>query len=387
MKFWNALIFFSIVFAVYGGVNYYIIKRALPVIPAGIKTPFLIIAIFLVLSFILGRVLERFYISVLSDALVWIGSFYIAFMFYFLLGILLIDFLRLFNGVFGIFPSILQNNSFAAGKITAIILTLMVTAVVLLGHLNSRNIKIRDLEFSIDKKVDTIESLNIAVASDIHLGTLNDNGFLKGIVEKINSLNPDIILLPGDIIDEDIGPVIKGNIGETLTKLRSKYGVYAVPGNHEYIGGINKALEYIRTHKINVLQDEAVLIDSAFYVVGRDDKAISNFTGGERASLEKVVEGLDKSKPLIMMDHQPFELQNTVENGIDLQLSGHTHHGQLFPANYITSMIYELSWGYKKKGTTHFYVSCGAGGWGPPVRTGSTPEIINIKLHFGGGLE
>jgi predicted MPP superfamily phosphohydrolase len=382
MKFWNALIFFSIVFAVYGGVNYYILRRALPVIPAGYKTTFLIIAIFIIISFILGRFMERFYLSILSDALVWVGSFYIAFMFYFLLGILLIDILRLIDGLFGIFPAIIEQNTLKASRITAGLLTVVVALTVLFGHLNTRNIKVRDLNITVPKKVESMQSLNIAVASDFHLGTLNGNGFLADIVEKINNLNPDIILLPGDIIDEDIGPVIKKNIGATLTKLKSKYGVYAVPGNHEYIGGINKALEYLRDHDITVLQDEAVLIDSTFYVAGRDDKAISNFTDGQRSSLKEVVEGLDKSKPIILMDHQPYHLENAVENGIDLQLSGHTHHGQLFPLNYITNMVYELSWGYKRKENTHFYVSCGAGGWGPPVRTGSTPEIINLKVNF-----
>ena len=94
------------------------------------------------------------------------------------------------------------------------------------------------------------------------------------------------------------------------------------------------------------------------------------------------MKGVDHSMPVILMDHQPFGLHEAVENGVDLQLSGHTHHGQLWPFSFITKRVYELSWGYLKIGDTHFYVSCGVGTWGPPVRTGNSPEIMNIILSF-----
>lgn len=93
--------------------------------------------------------------------------------------------------------------------------------------------------------------------------------------------------------------------------------------------------------------------------------------------------GVDISHPVILMDHQAFRLEEAESNGIDLQLSGHTHHGQLWPFNFITKKVYELSWGYKKKGKTHYYVSSGVGTWGPPIRTGNRPEIVNIRLRFG----
>jgi predicted MPP superfamily phosphohydrolase len=133
---------------------------------------------------------------------------------------------------------------------------------------------------------------------------------------------------------------------------------------------------------VKVLRDGFEKINDSFYVVGREDRAIRQFTGGRRKDLKEILSGADKSLPLIMMDHQPFGLNDAFENGIDLQLSGHTHNGQLWPINYIVEKIYELSWGYKINGNTHYYVSCGAGGWGPPVRTGSRPEIINFRISF-----
>lgn len=220
------------------------------------------------------------------------------------------------------------------------------------------------------------------MASDIHLGTLIANGRVSSLVEKINSLDPDIVLLAGDIVDEDIGQVIKLNLGETLKTIKSKYGVYGITGNHEYIGGVEPAVKYLEAHGITMLRDTSIKINNSFYLVGREDKSINQFAGKKRKELKEIMSDIDKNLPVIMMDHQPFGLNEAEENGVDLQLSGHTHHGQLWPANYITEMIYEVSWGYKKKGNTNIYVSSGFGGWGPPIRTGNSPEIVNIKLDF-----
>jgi predicted MPP superfamily phosphohydrolase len=138
----------------------------------------------------------------------------------------------------------------------------------------------------------------------------------------------------------------------------------------------------LHDHNIQLLNDTAVLIENSFYLVGREDISISQFTQQKRKELSAIIEDVDKSKPMILLDHQPYKLDQAEKNGIDLQLSGHTHHGQLWPFNFITKAVYELSHGYKQKGTTHYYVSCGIGGWGPPMRTNSRPEIVSIKMHF-----
>jgi hypothetical protein len=205
---------------------------------------------------------------------------------------------------------------------------------------------------------------------------------MRVIVDKINQLEPDIILIPGDMIDEDIAPVLQTNVGDILMQLNAKYGVFASTGNHEYIGGVLKAKEYLAAHNISVLSDTAELIDDSFYIVGREDVTIKTFINQNRKPLKDILETADTSKPMILLDHQPLKLSQASGNGIDLQLSGHTHHGQLWPFNYITKAIFEISWGYGKKGDTHYYVSSGVGGWGPPIRTVNRPEIISIKLSF-----
>lgn len=189
-------------------------------------------------------------------------------------------------------------------------------------------------------------------------------------------------MLPGDVVDEDIKPVIKQNLGEILKKLKSVYGTYAVTGNHEYIGGAEQACKYLTEHEITLIRDDYIKIADSFYIIGREDRAIKWFTGKTRKTLREIMHGADKNLPLILMDHQPLGLEEARENDIDLQLSGHTHHGQLWPFNFITNKVYSLSYGYIKKGNTHYYVSCGAGTWGPPVRTGNKPEIIDLTVNF-----
>jgi predicted MPP superfamily phosphohydrolase len=198
----------------------------------------------------------------------------------------------------------------------------------------------------------------------------------------INSLDPDIVFLPGDVFDEDIGPVIKENLGEILRTIRSRFGVFAVTGNHEYIGGEEAACQYLSDHGIVVLRDSFVRVNDVCYVIGREDISIRQFAGKQRKSLSELLKDVDRRLAIILLDHQPFRLEEAEQSGVDLQLSGHTHHGQLWPFNYISKRIFEVSWGYKKKGSTHIYVSCGVGTWGPPVRVGNTPEIVNIKISL-----
>ena len=377
-------VFFSIILVFYSLINYYIIRRGLMVLPEDSHLRFWLVAgvVVLAAAFVIGRLLERVSVNWLTTVLIWIGSFWLGIMVYLLLQIVVIDIFRGLNGLFGIFPSFITNNLVKTKEITGIIVISITVLIVGLGHVNTWFPVIRKYSLNINKSAGKLKELHIVVMSDIHLGTTIEKRHMTGIVKRVNDLNPDIILIPGDIVDEDIRPVIHSNVGEKLKMLESKYGVFAVTGNHEYIGGVQKAKKYLSEHKVSLLNDTAKLIDDSFYVVGREDITINQFANQRRKTLNEIVIGLDKTKPIILLDHQPFKLNQAVENGIDLQLSGHTHHGQLWPFNYITGKIFELSWGYLKKGDTHFYVSSGIGGWGPPIRTVNRPEIISIKLNF-----
>ena len=380
----NFIIFFSIVLSIYGLINYYIFRTGWFALPSGspIRIIYTLIFLFVFLSFLAGRFLERRSISWFSSLLVWTGSFWLGAMVYFFFIILFLDLVRLINFLLPYFPDFIYANYEQTKLIIAIISTIIVFVVVVIGFINSLNPVITNLNISINKVVHRTKELNIAAATDIHLGTIICRARLERIVDKINSLNPDIILLPGDVVDEDIGPVIKQNLGETLKKLDAKIGIFGITGNHEYIGGAENACKYLEEHRIFMLRDSYVIIDNTYYIVGREDRSIKGFTGKLRKPLEEILEGVDRSYPVILMDHQPIHLEEAMTNNIDLQLSGHTHHGQLWPFNYITRKVYELDRGYKKMGETHYYVSVGAGTWGPPMRTNSRPEILNIKVKF-----
>ena len=382
MKNFGFIFFFSIVLVLYALINYYIIRRGISVLPQGssLKMWLILGVSFMAVAFIAGRFLERVSVNWFTATLIWVGSFWLGIMVYLLLQLVLIDLVRLLNLVFGFLPALSDPEKIR--KILGITVISITGFIVLTGHINTWFPVVRNIELEVDKSGGKMKELHIVAFSDVHLGTTIEKRHLSIIVNKVNALKPDVILIPGDIIDEDIAPVIHNNVGEILKQLKARYGVYAVTGNHEYIGGVMASKKYLTGHGVELLNDTALLIDDAFYVVGREDLTIKQFTDGKRKELSEIMMGLDHSKPIILMDHQPFKLEVAEQNGIDLQLSGHTHHGQLWPFNYITNLVYELGWGYKKKGNTHFYVSSGIGGWGPPIRTVNRPEIVSIKLKF-----
>jgi uncharacterized protein len=378
------IIFFTIVLFIYGLTNFYIYTRAIQSIPAGNswRTWFTVVFWALVSAYVVARFLERAYPCDFTEILTWIGSLWLGIMVYSLLAVLLIDFFRLLNHFFHFFPAIFYQD-YPKTKLIALFISMtLIALVVLIGFINARLPRIKHVDITINKKVTSSKTLKIVMVSDIHMGTLIAKRRINNLIGKIIHLKPDLILFAGDIVDEDLAPVIRRNLGEMLSQLKAKHGVYGITGNHEYIGGAEPAVKYLTAHGINMLRDTAVLVDDYFYLVGRDDRDKPRFTRKERKPLEEIMAQVDRSYPVILMDHQPFTLNKAVEQGVDLQLSGHTHHGQLWPFNYITNAIYEMSWGYKLIGQTHFYVSSGFGSWGPPLRLGNRPEIVEIVVRF-----
>jgi uncharacterized protein len=378
------LIFFSVFFTLYAILNSYIFLRGWQAVPAPYHLVYTVAFAFFALAFIAGRLFERIKLSHFSSVLVWVGSYWLAAMAYLYIALVTVDLARLVNHVIPFFPAAVTDHPQEARAVTGIVIGAGVLIVLVLGHWNARRARVKPLQIAIGKNGRQRKTLNIVVASDIHLGTIIGKKRLDKIVATINALDPDLVLLPGDVVDEDIGPVIKQNLGETLRQIRSRYGVIAITGNHEYIGGAEPAVGYLAEHGIVVLRDQTMTIADSLVIVGREDLSRRGFAGEQRKSLREIMEGVDHTLPIILMDHQPFNLQEAVDQGVDLQLSGHTHHGQLWPFQFITKRMYEVSWGYKKKGNTHFYVSCGVGTWGPPVRIGNTPEIIQITFSLNG---
>jgi predicted MPP superfamily phosphohydrolase len=361
----------------YGIVNFYIYlglkKVFLPLPLASRVCPW--IFSFFSLSYIAGRSLGARPPEVVSDLLLWIGSFWFAVVLYSFLGFAILDLYRLLFGQllgFGLDPGLERK---------ARVLTLVSALFAIgAGYWNGCEPKIRTVHINLEKKLGERDPLRVAVISDLHLGTIVGEKKLRKIVGLVQSLKADLILLPGDILDEDPHRILGNQVRGILKELSAPFGVYAVTGNHEYLAGVEKACSYLEETGIRVLRDEVVKVGDSLYIVGREDRSSSVFAGRKRASLRELLANIPQGYPILVMDHQPVNLHEAEENGVDIQVSGHTHHGQLFPLNYITELVYEVSWGYVKKGGTHIYVSCGVGTWGPPVRLGSRPEIVELVL-------
>ena len=377
------IVFFSIVLAIYSLVNIYLFYKGYNAIPCLKNNKFLYAITFFLLAvlFIIAKILESKHSSVITDILNIIGGFWLAFMLYGFLFFLLSDIILLILRIPGIIKvdSIIQFR-----KWSFIIIVLSSSLLIIGGFINALIPVIREYNITINKPAGSVKTLRIAAVSDIHLGSIIRKRSLKKMSGIIKDLKPDIVLLLGDIVDGEIGPVLRGDLLQYFTWPACIDGLYAITGNHEFIGGANRTIPYIESKGIRVLKDEIVTLDGGIQLIGRIDRDSFRFYRIERMTLGELMQKVDTTKPVILLDHQPFHLDETAKYGIDLQLSGHTHNGQMWPLNYVTKMIYELSYGYLKKGKTNFIVSSGYGLWGPRVRSGSRSEVLLINIKFDG---
>lgn len=385
------ILFFVSFFAVNILVNYYIYKRAKQAFNISFKNEktnslfhkiFFIIFWFIAFSYPIARSMSTVMNNAIYDMILWIGSFWFAFMLYLFLLTLIIDLIRGTNKLFHFLPDKLFINYEKTKRITGAIVLLITVIIIGYGHFNASNIKLKRIEIEIQKKSAEVDSLKIVFFADTHLTPVNNGRVLDKVVSIINSCNADAVVMAGDVVDDLAHHLYRYKLDKKLLQINSKYGVIMANGNHEWIVGIDNALSFLKKSKIIVLRDTVLTIANSLQIIGREDKSLTRYVDYDRKTIEQLVYEADSTLPILILDHQPFELKHNSEAGIDIQLSGHTHHGQMFPANLITSMIYEISWGYQKINNTHFYVTSGAGTWGSPVRTGSDAEIIEIIIRF-----
>ena len=226
----------------------------------------------------------------------------------------------------------------------------------------------------------------IVLLSDLHLGYHNRRSEFKKWVDLINAEHPDLILIGGDIIDISVRPLLEENVAEEFHCLKAP--VYACLGNHEYYSGEPKAQQFYRDAGIHLLRDSVAKIGN-IAIIGRDDrsnphrKSIAEIIGqAERnRSLTMVSDKKKRKEFTILLDHQPYHLEEAEQNGIDFQFSGHTHHGKVWPISWITDAIYEDAFGPLRKGDTQYYVSSGMGIWGGKFRIGTRSEYVVLTLQ------
>ena len=213
--------------------------------------------------------------------------------------------------------------------------------------------------------------MKVVMLSDLHLGYHNRRAELAKWVDKINEEKADLILVAGDIIDKNMQPLEEQEMEKEFLRLNAP--VVACLGNHEYYGGESNALLFYKKADITLLRDSVITMGD-LCIIGRDDRSHPRKTLGE------LLNGVDRTKYLIVLDHQPFQLEEAEQNGIDFQLSGHTHHGQVWPISWITERIYECAFGEWQRGNTRYYVTSGMGIWGGKFRIGTRSEYVMAEI-------
>ena len=257
---------------------------------------------------------------------------------------------------------------------TVLCIGIVMLATFAYGRIHYKN-KVRvTLELESSKPLP--RDYKVLMASDLHLGYHNGRKELARWVDMMNSEQPDLILIAGDIIDVSIRPLIEEDMAAEFRRLNAP--VYACLGNHEYYSGAPQALRFYKEAGIHLLIDKATEALPGIVVVGRNDRMHR-----ERATLAELSRLADHTKYTILLDHQPFDLTESEQASFDFQMSGHTHHGQVWPLSWITNLMYECAWGSYRRGQTHYYVSSGLGIWGGRFRIGTQSEYVIATIHAG----
>lgn len=310
-----------------------------------------------------------------SSLLTSLSDYLLPFFLYLFLSLLLLDLLLLVNRIFKVIPSERMKSQGVRRTCLVSLIVLSIT-VVAAGIVNFNTIRTSEYHIEIPRRGSGLTHLRIAFTADFHLQEKTGLNFVRRFAEKVEEIKPDIMIFGGDIIEGDSDD---GNIGSyeaILAGIKARYGVYSVLGNHEFYAGQSNGSFFDRAG-MKLLCDTIVVIERSFSLAGRND---SHFTGRKPAGA--LLSEASDSLPLIVVDHRPTEIDEVSSTNADIQLSGHTHNGQLFPINLITRKVYQLSWGHLKKGSTHFFVTSGIRLWGPPVRTTGKSEIMVIDVDF-----
>lgn len=276
----------------------------------------------------------------------------------------------------------------------------VVSAILLVsiyGIVHARTLKVKEYDITVQKAC-TDQDLKIALIADLHMGYSIDHTYIEKMVQRINTLEPDLICIAGDIFDNDYDALDDPEaITAALKSLKSKYGTYACWGNHDVSENIlvgfsfdkkeklsddTRMKDFLENAGITLLNDKTVCINDSFYLVGRRDKSRARKVEDGRLSPEELLSSLDQSKPIFVLEHQPRQIEELAAAGADAHLCGHTHDGQLFPGNLLVAMMYKNAYGLKKFDQMYSVVTSGVGIWGPDMRVGTDSEIVELNVHF-----
>ncbi len=359
------------------------------------KVPFAVVYLFMALSPVIAFLLPK---SAVAIVIRRISTYWIGIMLYSLLYVVLFDLLRLIAK-----HTKLKNTLlFSRGSVISIgsVVVACAVATCLYGIFNARNIKVNEYSVTVNKSCGSDKHLKAVLVADLHMGYAIGVDHITNMVEKINQQDADIVIIAGDIFDNSYdGMDDPEGIKAQLKSIKSKYGVYAVYGNHDIDEKIlmgftfdwggkqlhsEKMTNFMKECNIKLINDESVLINDEFYLVGRRDTDKPGTEDGTRAEISELTKDLDKTKPIFVLSHEPDELQKTADAGADIDFSGHTHDGQLFPGNLTIGLFWENPCGMIKKDNMYSIVTSGVGVYGTFMRVGTDAEICAVDIDFAG---
>ena len=359
------------------------------------KVPFAVVYLFMALSPVIAFLLPK---SAVAIVIRRISTYWIGIMLYSLLYVVLFDLLRLIAK-----HTKLKNTLlFSRGSVISIgsVVVACAVATCLYGIFNARNIKVNEYSVTVNKSCGSDKHLKAVLVADMHMGYAIGVDHITNMVEKINQQDADIVIIAGDIFDNSYdGMDDPEGIKAQLKSIKSKYGVYAVYGNHDIDEKIlmgftfdwggkqlnsEKMTNFMKECNIKLINDESVLINDEFYLVGRRDTDKPGTEDGTRAEISELTKDIDKTKPIFVLSHEPDELQKTADAGADIDFSGHTHDGQLFPGNLTIGLFWENPCGMIKKDNMYSIVTSGVGVYGTFMRVGTDAEICSVDINFAG---
>lgn len=326
------------------------------------------------------------------------GNYFLGIFLYTLVIILLADFGRILLKYVFHASWIHSRTAFTvAGAICALLILLLSAC----GIFHAKYIKTTSYDVIINKTIPERTSMKVVLLADTHFGYNAGVLHARELVRKINKQKPDLVCIAGDIFDNEYDAVRNPEkLEKTLRGIKSTYGVYACWGNHdlneEILAGFTfkhkdgdlsdikdpRMKKFLKDSNIHILEDESVLINDQFYVIGRKDASLTEKIHETRKAPAQLTEKLDRNKPIIMIDHQPKELQELADAGVDLDLCGHTHDGQTFPGNFTIKLMWENPCGLLIKDNMTNITTSGAGVWGPAMRIGTDSEICSINIQL-----
>jgi predicted MPP superfamily phosphohydrolase len=244
-----------------------------------------------------------------------------------------------------------------------------------------RPVEVKRVPIRLKKLPESLSGLRLVQLTDMHVGLTIGRDFVEDIVRKVNALEPDIVAITGDLIDGSVEEL--AHAVAPLGDIHAELGTYFVTGNHEYYSGADSWLAFLRGMGVRVLRNEHVELTKdgeTIHVAGVDDWTAHQFGNGHGADMTRAMEGRDPSKPVVLLAHQPVHFDEARAHGVDLQISGHTHGGQIFPFGFLTRLAQPFLSGLHRRGDSQIYVSSGTGYWGPPMRIAAPAEITLIEL-------